>query len=215
MSEQPFTNDIQIPVLNNNTQQNDSTPVNPSDRSTFEDAQRMLAMHQGLSRMMDRHNTEGNSGNLFINTLASPNASSISQSPAFATPATQNEIVSVINICNDIDKEEHCVATDTLVKRCIKTSIWTNNKFITDHTIKNMAISDRQNRNSILNMMLSYTRKENLSDAHRFRFWKKYAPIVQKELNIMKSVCTRQIKNRIMAGKSTKSVFNILKQKTH
>ena len=95
-----------------------------------------------------------------------------------------------------------------MVKQCIRSQIWINNKFLTNQTIQNMTITERNNPNTIINLLLTYTRKLNYSDAHRFRFWKKYGVIVQKELNNIKSVCTRSIKNQIMRGKCSYKHLN-------
>ena len=120
--------------------------------------------------------------------------------PEINNEHTVNTISSVINVCNDIDKEEHCFATESLIKRCIRQHIWPHQKFISDLTIKNMNIHDKTNQNTILNKLINFTRRHNMSDLHRYRFWKKYGNIVKKELNSMKTICTRGIRDLVLSG---------------
>lgn len=129
--------------------------------------------------------------------------SSVAQSPSGTSYDTDNRIVDVINICNDIDTESSCKVTEQSVKQCIRQQIWVNNKFLTDDIMKKMAITDRTNPNTLINLLLSFLRRTGLSDAHRFRFWKKYGIVVQKELNNLKTNCTRLIKNQLMRGELT------------
>ena len=106
----------------------------------------------------------------------------------------------VIDICNDIDAEHYCDATKTLVRKCIKNEIWRTNKFMTDTTVKHMKIDNRTNSRSVLNVLLKYTRKNNFNNLDRLRFWKKYSALVQHDLNVLKTVCTKGIKDEIMIG---------------
>ena len=109
-------------------------------------------------------------------------------------------ISKVIDICNDIDAEHYCNATETLVRKCIKNEIWRTNKFMTDTTVKHMKIDNRTNSRSVLNVLLKYTRKNNFNNLDRLRFWKKYSALVQHDLNLLKTVCTKGIKDEIMIG---------------
>ena len=118
-------------------------------------------------------------------------------------PINTNHVESfdqVISVCNEIDVEDACFATETLVRKCIKNEIWATNKFVTDNTIKKMNIKNRTNTRSVLNILLKHTRKEALDDIKRLRFWKRYGPMVQTEINVMKTICTRSIKDEIMIG---------------
>ena len=56
----------------------------------------------------------------------------------------------------------------------------------------------------MINVLLNFTRKSHLNDLHRLRFWKRYSIVVQKELNSMKTICTRGIKLEMMKGKKYK-----------
>ena len=121
-----------------------------------------------------------------------------------------NTISKVINVCNEIDVEDDCDATTLLVRKCIKNEIWSTNKFITDNTIKCMKIGNRTNPKSVLNILLKHTRKDNLSDIDRLKFWKKYGPLVQIEINVMKTITTRHIKEELMLGKTFCTLLFIL-----
>ena len=113
-----------------------------------------------------------------------------------------NPIISqVINICNDVDKADDCIATEELVKKCIRNDIWASNKFLSDLSIKAMKVENRDNPNSVLNILLNFTRKTNLTDLERLKFWKKYSGVVQQDLNNIKTICARSIKDEILAGK--------------
>lgn len=114
---------------------------------------------------------------------------------------TVNAISNIIDVCNDVDKESYCKNTELAIKRCIRLHIWSNNKFLTDKSMKEINVNDRSNSHSIINILLRFTRKERLNDVHRFRFWKKYGPMVQKELNTLKTIATRGIRTALMPGK--------------
>ena len=64
-----------------------------------------------------------------------------------------------------------------------------------------MQIENRDNPKSALNILINFTRKSELNDFDRLRFWKKYSGIVQQDLNNIKTICTRSIKEEIMSGK--------------
>lgn len=86
-------------------------------------------------------------------------------------------------------------------KKCICEEIWTTNKFLSDLSFKSMKIENRTNRNTTLNILLRYTRKENLSNLDWLKFWKKYSGTVEQDLNSLKTACTRSIKEEIMISK--------------
>ena len=122
--------------------------------------------------------------------------------PALNFATDTDSISKVINICNEIDAESNCITTETLVRNCIRNQIWSTNKFITDNTIKHMKIENRSNSKSVLNILLKYTRKnDTLNNMDRLKFWKKYGPVVQLEVNVLKTITTRAIKDEIMIGK--------------
>ena len=72
--------------------------------------------------------------------------------------STNQTIVEVINISNEIDRETHCGITDQMSKQCIWSQIWINNKFLTNKTMQNMTITDRNNPNTIINILFTFTR---------------------------------------------------------
>ena len=200
MASHGLINGLVLPDVNENNGHENHSPSSQSllsARSQLSHAQTMLFLQQ--QSRLGAHG--GNERTTYENTTGMDHGNNDNETTPIVTTPTDSDIVSVINICNDIDTEGVCLATDTLVKRCIKQVIWSSNKFLTDHTIKNMCITDRDNPNTIINVLINFTRKTNLSNAHRFRFWKKYSTIVQKELNTLKTVCTRQIKDKLMAGK--------------
>ena len=140
------------------------------------------------------------------NRRSSNSVSSVShatQATVLGTIGTENNpiILQVINICNDVDKADDCIATEELVKKCIRNDIWASNKFLSDLSIKAIKVENRDNPNSVLNILLNFTRKTNLTDLERLKFWKKYSGVVQQGLNNIKTICTRSIKDEIMAGK--------------
>ena len=121
-------------------------------------------------------------------------------------------ISQVINICNDVDKAANCIATEELVKKCIRNDIWTSNKFLSDLSIKAMKVENRDNPNSVLNILLNFTRKTDLSDLERLKFWKKYSGVVQQDLNNIKTICSRSIKDEIMTGKLVLKYYKFNRQ---
>ena len=186
-----------------------------NDRSPARSDQRLLKLHQrhmtnrqaNISVNSNQHHgvTEQNSRQRSTNSL-----SSISHA-THATPTTpathgsvhstnQTSIAKVIDICNDIDTAENCIATESLVRKCIRNQIWITNKFLSDLSIKAMKIENRDNPNTVLNILINYTRKNELNDLERLKFWKKYSGMVQHDLNNIKTICTRSIKEEVMIG---------------
>ena len=176
--------------------------------------QRQLQLYQ-QSHSQSTHNTYINNDLLSNNAGIRQSSNSISS----LSHATQQSVVplnaindtesiaKVINICNEIDTEDNCGATESLVRKCIRNQIWCTNKFITDNTIKHMKIENRTNPKSILNILLHFTQKDNLNNIDRLKFWKKYGPVVQLEVNVLKTICTRAIKDEMMIGKFLINVF--------
>ena len=170
---------------------NSSTPSTPSQTQQQYAAASMLRLHQGHLRIPTAPNKNLNQ--------STDNAYSNNETDS---SKTVNAIANIIDVCNDVDKEGYCKNTELAVKRCIRAHIWGNNKFLTDKSLKTMNVHDRTNTHSIINILLKYIRRERINDVHRFRFWKKYGPIVQKELNTMKTIATRGIRTALMPGKS-------------
>ena len=182
MTSHGLDNNLMLPNLNtdNNVGASNSQQVV---------AHQMLALTEARDRQfIDQRNGTNSSGSTVTNHHSD-------------TGDVSDAVVSIINISNDLDIEKKCDTTETMVKQCIRQKIWVNNKFLRDHTMKNMTITNRNNPNTILNLLLTSTRKTGLSDAHRFWFWKKYGNVVQKELNSLRTICTRNIKQQLMRGK--------------
>ena len=181
-------NDLYVPNeadLNDNV----TTPSSLSHQTMVSTAQGMLALHQSHGLGVNQNGRQRDQQS---------STSSMTMTPQ--EQETNNEIVSVINISNDLDVEEDCPAITTMVKKCIKENVWPHVKFLTDNSLKKMAITDKNNPHTVINILLSHTRKERLTDAYRFRFWKRYGPMVQRDLNKMKTVCTQKMKAKLMAG---------------
>ena len=108
-------------------------------------------MRQQCEFIVQKNHTSGNESS----------GSSIIGSPVNASYSTNQAVVEVINISNEIERETHCHITDQMVKQCIRSQIWINNKFLTNKTMQNMTITERNNPNTIINLLLTYTRKLN------------------------------------------------------
>ena len=165
-------------------------------------ARRNLAALQRANQA--RRNTVNNDINENMNTMENGERQHSTNSVSSLSNTTTNTqptcISQVIAVCNELDKEYDCLATESLVKRCIKHDVWNNNKFLTDLSIQRMKVDDEVNEKSILNILLKFTRKTNLNVLNRLKFWKKYGWVVQKELNKMKTICTQLTKDEIMRG---------------
>ena len=193
--------------MNNNHSLNRGINI-PTDDLTEE---RQLQLYNNTNTQSNTPNSQQSVINNQINNDYRRSTNSVSSlsnaSPhlrgALAHNSRQDETESlskVIDICNDIDAEHYCDATKTLVRKCIKNEIWRTNKFMTDTTVKHMKIDNRTNSRSVLNVLLKYTRKNNFNNLIRLRFWKKYSALVQHDLNLLKTVCTKGIKDEIMIG---------------
>ena len=158
--------------------------------------------HHAAREMLRLHQNRNNNFQ-----TPSPSVTNNSTDDNYSSQDTDNEtvntIASIIDVCNDVNRERQCKATESAVKRCIRSHIWSQTKFLTDKTLKSMNVNDKNNPHSIINILLKVTNKGNNNDVLRFRFWKKYGPMVQKELNTMKTVATRSIRTALMPGKKT------------
>ena len=182
-SPNDLSNDEQLALyaqtIRNNTNESFQTPTRQDIRSP--NSQQVNSRRSTNSLSSISHATQA-----IVGTNISLHGSSISK---------------VINICNNIDTAEDCIATDELVKKCIRNVIWTSNKFLSDLSIKATKIENHDNPKSVLNILINFTRKSELNDLDRLRFWKKYSGIVQQDLNNIKTICTRSIKEEIISGK--------------
>ena len=172
-----------------------------------------LNQRQQLQLYHQSQNTQNRNEYVGTNVVASTNRRSTTNSLSSLSHATQQSVLptntvddsesisKVIDVCNEIDIEDDCVATESLVRKCIRNQIWATNKFVTDNTIKHMKIENRSNPKSVLNILLKYTRKQNLGNLGRLKFWKKYGGVVQLEVNVQKTVTSRAIKDELMIGK--------------
>ena len=118
------------------------------------------------------------------------------------TSSNHTTLTKALDICNKVNCENECELTFTMVRKCVREEIWNDNKFLTDNSIKKIKFDERSmNNKNILNVLLKRTRKLNLDIYDRLKFWRKYGKEVQKELNTMKSTCTKQIKECLLKGK--------------
>ena len=118
------------------------------------------------------------------------------------TSSNHTTLTRALDICNKVNCENECELTFTMVRKCVREEIWNDNKFLTDNSIKKIKFDERSmNNKNILNVLLKRTRKLNLDIYDRLKFWRKYGKEVQKELNTMKSTCTKQIKECLLKGK--------------
>ena len=133
-----------------------------------------------------RNNTVNNDMNENIHTMENgerQNSTNSVSSLSHTTTNTQPTCISqVIAVCNELDKEYDCLATESLVKRCIKHDVWNHNKFLTDLSIQRMKVDDEVNEKSILNILLKFTRKTNLNVLNRLKFWKNMDGLYRKNL---------------------------------
>ena len=168
------------------------------------DEQQQLQLYR-QSQSTSNHSIQ-RSPNSNPNRRSTNSVSSISHATRQSIDATidttddSDSISKVINVCNEIDIETNCFATESLVRKCIRNQIWCNNKFVLDNTIKNMKIENKTNPKSVLNILLRFTRKDSLNNLNRLKFWKRYGPMVQHEINTLKTICSRAIKDEIMIG---------------
>lgn len=172
-----------------------------------------LNQQQQLQLYHQSQNTQNSNEYVGNNNLSSTNRRSTTNSLSSLSHVTQHSVVpsntgndtesisKVIDVCNEIDIEDDCHATESLVRKCIRNEIWATNKFVTDNTIKHMKIENRSNPKSVLNILLKYTRKQNLDNLERLKFWKKYGVAVQLEVNVLKTITSRAIKDELMIGK--------------
>ena len=196
-----MTNDIQIPTTT------DGTPDSSRTLSQEEE----LVLHQ-IRQRNERHNRRNNifdsppTASISSRSSRGLSDSSISNTTNGTASGSdrsgQNGMSNILDICNEIDTADECIATTALVKKCIRDQIWTTNKFLSDLSIKAMKIENKTNPNTILNILLRYTRKDSLSNLDRLKFWKKYSGDVQQGLNSLKTMCTRSIKEEVIIGES-------------
>ena len=184
------------------------------------DKQQQLQLNrrsQSTSNHSIQHSPNSNTNRRSTNSVSSiSHATRQSIDVTIDTTDDSDSISKVINVCNEIDIETNCFATESLVRKCIRNQIWCNNKFVLDNTIKNMKIENKTNPKSVLNMLLKFTRKETLNNLNPLKFWKKYGPMVQQEINVLKTICSRAIKDEIMIGEfilySFHNYYSILTQ---
>ena len=172
-----------------------STPSTPSESQQQHAAISMLQLHQenlpipAVPNINLNNSSEDNVSNQEIDSNA------------------VNAIANIIHVCNDVDKESYCQNTELAVKQCIRQHIWSNNKFLTDKSLKNMNVNDETNPHSLINVLLKLTRRDRINEVHRFCFWKRYGPMVQKELNTMKTTATCSIRTALIPGKCNTICF--------
>ena len=163
-------------------------------------------LEHNLSNLHNSGNTTiyQNTGSLLIpgagqNPLIRANSGSVS---SVTTGSNTLTLTKTIDICNEINQEKDCELTMCMVRKCTREEIWNENKFLTDNVIKKLKIDENSmNEKNILSVLLRRTRKLDIDIFDRLKFWRKYSKEVQKELNTMKSTCTKQIKEIILRSK--------------
>ena len=99
------------------------------------------------------------------------------------------------------DKEQSCPLTIIMVRQCAREELWNHVKFLTNDCIKNIDVENKSNnKKNALHILLKRVRRLNDTTYSKLRFWEYYAKDVQKELNIMKSTCTKHIKDNLLKG---------------
>lgn len=94
-----------------------------------------------------------------------------------------------------------CDATTTLVKKCTRDVIWGTTKFLTDESMyKVNAMGCDEFDGSIIGLLLKTTKYMATSRIKKLDFWRKYGPVVQRELNEIKSNRARAMKETIIRG---------------
>ena len=98
-------------------------------------------------------------------------------------------------------ENEYNEGTATLVRRCTKDMIWTNTKFLTDVSMQRVdAMNCTETDGSIVGLLLKNTRFTTTDNTKKVAFWRVYGPVVQRELNELKSNRARTVKDLILKG---------------
>lgn len=109
----------------------------------------------------------------------------------------------------NISDSYYNVATHSMVKKCVKDLIWPSNKFLLDSQLQAYNITEDikvledgggNMQLGILGILLKFTKKINVQYSEKVLFWKVYSPLVQKELNELKTNCARKIRDVMMKG---------------
>ena len=98
-------------------------------------------------------------------------------------------------------EDKFCIATETIVKGCVRDKIWGNCKFLTDHMIRSLEIENVDVADTnVFNVVLRSTNRLHLGLREKVEFWKLYSGVIQKELNLIKSRVTRKIRELMYKG---------------
>ena len=97
--------------------------------------------------------------------------------------------------------EVFCEATATMVRKCTKDVLWQHNKFLTDDSMQRIdVIKCDKLDGSMISQLLRYTKFHTMNKVGKLKFWRVYGPVVQKELNEMKSNRARMVKDILLRG---------------
>lgn len=97
--------------------------------------------------------------------------------------------------------EVFCEATATMVKKCTKDILWQHNKFLTDDSMQRVDVMKCDELDgSMVSQLLRYTKFNTMNKVGKLKFWRVYGPVVQKELNEMKSNRARMVKDILLRG---------------
>ena len=97
--------------------------------------------------------------------------------------------------------EVFCEATATMVRKCTKDVLWQHNKFLTDDSMQRIdVIKCDELDGSMISQLLRYTKFNTMNKVGKLKFWRVYGPVVQKELNEMKSNRARMVKDILLRG---------------
>ena len=97
--------------------------------------------------------------------------------------------------------EVFCEATATMVRKCTKDVLWQHNKFLTDDSMQRIdVIKCDKLDGSMISQLLRYTKFNTMNKVGKLKFWRVYGPVVQKELNEMKSNRARMVKDILLRG---------------
>ena len=126
---------------------------------------------------------------------------SVSSVSGASSGTRSSTLTRVRDIMTGKDKEITCPLTIILVRQCAREEIWNHVKFLPNDCIKNIDVENKtNNKMNVLYILLKRVRRLNDSTFEKLRFWEHYAREVQKELNTMKSTCTKQIKDNLTKG---------------
>lgn len=142
--------------------------------------------------------------NAQVDSFLHGNTSQTHVSPLTDTSCTSTEmkVLQEMSLGGGKLEEEYNEGTATLVRKCTKDILWTNTKFLTDNSMHKVdAMSCDEFDGSIVGLLLKTTKYIASDRMKKVTFWRVYGPVVQKELNEIKSNRARVVKDLILKGK--------------